>query len=125
MAEEGATGEVVTGASVAARADWISSASSSSLSGSMALYSKAGGSFAPGATAERGAASTGGEAAVAGLPLPPLYSDSLMLRRGDKDNKSKSFVCFAPLGPEPPFFYFFFPSEAVAPPAPPALHTAF
>ena len=54
LEEEGAAGEVVTQGSVVAKADWISRKSSSSLSGSIALYSRMGGGFVPGAIAERG-----------------------------------------------------------------------
>ena len=51
MEDEGATGEAITWDSVAAEADWISRASSSSLSGSNAR-----GNFGIGATGERGGA---------------------------------------------------------------------
>jgi hypothetical protein len=51
LEDKGATGEVITRGSVAAEADWISRASSSSLSGSNAR-----GNFGVGATAERGGA---------------------------------------------------------------------
>ena len=54
LGDEGAAAEFVTWGSVAARTDWISWASSSSLSGSMALYSRASGSFGGGAAAAIG-----------------------------------------------------------------------
>jgi hypothetical protein len=54
LGDEGDVGEAVTRGSVAAKADWISTVSSSSLSSSMALYSNAKGSFGMGATAARG-----------------------------------------------------------------------
>ena len=52
--EEGAAAKVVMRGSVASKADWISRKSSSSLFGSIALYSRMGGGFVPGAIAERG-----------------------------------------------------------------------
>ena len=67
----------------------------------------------------------GGEEAVTGLPFPPLSSDSPALRRGEEVRNSRSFERFAPPGPEPPFFCFFFSSVAVAPPVPPAFPPAF
>jgi len=123
--DEGATGEVVTGSSGAAKADCISTASLSSLSGSMALYSRASEGFGGGAATIIGRAAIGGEAAATGLPLPPSSSDSPTLRRGDEVKNSRSFERFAPEGPEPLFFLFFFSSAAVAPPVPPAVVAAF
>ena len=99
--------------------------SSSSLSGSMALYSKASEGFGGGAAAAIGRAAMGGKEAATGLPFPPLSSDSPALRRGEEVRKSRSFERFAPPGPEPPFFRFFFSSVAVTPPVPPAFPPAF
>ena len=67
----------------------------------------------------------GGEAAATGLPLPPSSSDSPALRRGDEVRNSRSFERFAPEGPGPPLFLFFFSSAAVEPPMPTAVAVAF
>jgi len=117
--------EVVTWGSVAAKADWMSMASSSSLSGSMALYSRAGGAFGDEAATVIGRAAMGGEAAATGLPLPPSSSDSPALRRGDEVRNSRSFERFAPEGPGPPLFLFFFSSAIVEPPVPTAVAVTF
>ena len=111
--------------SVVAKTDWISWTSSSTLSGSMALYSKASEGFGGGAMAAIGQAAMGGEEVVTGFPSPPLSSDSPALRRGEEVRKSRSFEHFPPPGPEPPFFRFFFSSVAVTPPVPLAFPPAF
>ena len=97
----------------------------SSLSSSMALYSKASEGFGGGATATIGRAAMGGKEVLTGLPFPPLSSDSPALRRGEEVRNSRSFKLFVPPGPEPPFFYFFFSSVAVAAPVPPSFPPAF
>ena len=81
--------------------------SSSSLSGSMALYSKASEGFGGGATAAIGRAAMGGEEVVMGFLSPPLSSDSPALRRGEEVRNSRSFERFAPPGPKPPLFSVF------------------
>jgi len=91
----------------------------------MALYSRDGGAYGDEAATVIGRAAMGGEAAATGLPLPPSSSDSPALRRGDEVRKSRSFECFAPEGPGPPLFLFFFSSAAVEPPAPKAVAVAF
>ena len=67
----------------------------------------------------------GGEEAVTGLLFPPLSSDSPALRRGEEVRNSRRFECFVSPGLEPPFFYFFFSSVAVAPSVPPAFPPHF
>ena len=54
LGDEGAVAEVVTWGSVAAKAYWMSMESSSSLSASMVLYSKASEGFGSGAMAAIG-----------------------------------------------------------------------
>ena len=54
LGDERAAAEVITWGSVAARTDWISWTSSSSLSASMVLYSKASEGFGSGAMAAIG-----------------------------------------------------------------------
>ena len=108
-----------------AMTDWISWTSSSSLSGSMELYSKASEGFGGGAVTTIGRAAMGGKELVMGLPFPLLSSDSPALRRGEEVRNSRSFEHFVPPGPEPPFFRFFFSRVAVAPPVPPVFPPAF
>ena len=107
LGDEGAAAEFLAWGSMVARTDWISWTSSSSLSGSMALYSKASEGFGGGVTAAIGRAAMGGEEVVTGFLSPPLSSDSPALPRGVEVRKSRSFERFPPPGPEPPFFRFF------------------
>jgi len=76
LGDEGAAAEVVTWGSAVAKADWMSRASLSLLSGSMALYSRASGAFSAGAAIVIGRAAIGCKVATTGLPLPLSSSDS-------------------------------------------------